>query len=103
MSYSVASRRREIGVRVALGADARRVLALVVGEGLRLTSVGVAAGSVAAIALTRLMQGVIAGVAAFDVSVLIIGAVVMTTVACLAAWVPARRAGAVDPVVVLRE
>jgi putative ABC transport system permease protein len=103
LSYSVSSRMREMGVRVALGADRARVVALVLGEGLRLAAIGAAAGTAAALAVTRLMQGLLAGVAASDPRVLAGGAIVMLLGAGVAAWLPARRASAVDPVVVLRD
>jgi putative ABC transport system permease protein len=102
LSYSVSARMREIGVRVALGADARRVIALVVGDGLRLAVGGAAIGLVAALALTRLLQGLLAGVAPAEPRILAAGAGVMIAVAAAAAWFPARRASAVDPIVVLR-
>jgi len=102
LSYSVWLRMREIGVRIAIGADARRVVVLIVGDGVRLALGGAAIGVVAALALTRLMQGLLAGVAPTDPRVLATAAGVMLAVAAAAAWLPARRAGAVDPVVVLR-
>jgi len=103
LSYSVSSRLREIGVRVALGADARRVIRLVLGAGLRLAGIGAAIGIAAALALTRLMQGLLVGVAASDPRIIATGAIVMLVVAAAAAWLPAHRASAVDPIVVLRE
>jgi putative ABC transport system permease protein len=103
LSYSVSARMREIGVRVALGADARRVIALVVGDGMRLAIAGAAIGVAGAIAVTRLMQGLLAGVAPTDPRILSAGAIVMLAVAAIAAWLPARRASAVDPIVVLRQ
>jgi putative ABC transport system permease protein len=103
LSASVSSRLHEIGVRVALGADARRVVALVLGEGLRLAAIGTAIGVAGALALTRLLQGLIVGVAASDPRILAAGAILMLAVAAAAAWLPARRASAVDPIVVLRE
>jgi putative ABC transport system permease protein len=102
LSYSVSSRTREIGVRLALGADARRVLTLVLSDGMRLASIGAAIGLVAAVAVTRLMQGLIVGVTAWDPAILVSVAVLTMSVAALAAFLPARRASAVDPVVALR-
>jgi len=102
LSYSVWLRMREIGVRMAIGADARRVATLIVGDGLRLALGGAAIGLVAAIAFTRLLQGLLAGVAPTDPRVLGTSAAVMLVVAAAAAWLPARRASAVDPIVVLR-
>ena len=103
LSYSVSSRMREIGVRLALGADARRVVSLVLGEGLRLTAIGGVIGLVAAMAAGRLLQGLVAGVSAFDPRILAAVVVVMLAVAGAAAWLPARRASTVDPIVVLRD
>ena len=102
LSYSVWLRMREIGVRLAIGADARRVTALIVGDGLRLALVGAAIGIAAALGVTRLMQGLPGGVAPTDPRALAAAAAVMLVVAAGAAWLPARRAGAVDPMVVLR-
>ena len=102
LSYSVWLRMREIGVRMAIGADARRIAALIVGDGLRLAVGGAAIGTAAAIAFTRLLQGLLAGVAPTDPRALGTAVVVMLAVAAAAAWLPARRAAAVDPIVVLR-
>jgi predicted permease len=102
LSYSVSLRMREIGVRVALGADARRVVQLVVGDGMRLAIGGAVIGVAAAVAAARLMRGLLAGVAPTDPLIVSAGAIVMLFVAALAAWLPARRASAVDPVTVLR-
>ena len=102
LSYSVSSRMREIGVRLALGADAARVVRLVLGEGLRLAAIGAAIGMVASVGAARLAQGLLVDAAAWDPRVLGASAVIMIVVAVLATLVPARRAGAVDPIVVLR-
>jgi len=103
LSYSVSSRMREIGVRLALGADAARVMGLVLGEGLRLVAVGTAIGIVASIAVARLARSVLVDATAWDPRLLGVAAVIMLAVAAIAAFVPARRASAIDPIVVLRE
>jgi putative ABC transport system permease protein len=103
LSYSVSSRMRELGVRVALGADRARVVRLILGQGLKLAGIGAAAGVVAALAATRFLQGVLVGIAPSDPRVLGGGALAMLAAAAAAAWVPARRASAVDPIAVLRE
>jgi len=103
LSYSVSSRMREIGVRLALGADARRVVSLVLGEGLRLAAIGAGIGLAATLAAAQFLQGLVAGVSASDPRLLAASAVLMTAVAGLAAFLPARRASAVDPIVVLRD
>jgi predicted permease len=102
LSYSVSSRLREIGVRLALGADGRRVVTLVLGEGLRLAAIGAGIGLIASLAASRLLQGLVVGVSASDPRILSAAAAVMLAVAAVAAFLPARRASAVDPIVVLR-
>jgi predicted permease len=102
LSYSVSSRMHEIGVRLALGADAARVMRLVLGEGLRLAVAGAVMGLVAAAAIARLLQGLLLGVAEPDLRVFAAAGAMMLIVAGAAALVPARRASAVDPIVVLR-
>ena len=103
LSYSVSSRMREIGVRLALGADASRVMRLVLGEGMRLAALGAAIGIAASMAVARMVQGVLVDAATWDPRLLLAAAVIMLAVAAGAAFVPARRAGAVDPMVVLRD
>ncbi|HST53137.1 MAG TPA: ABC transporter permease [Pyrinomonadaceae bacterium] len=102
MSYTVAERTHEIGARMALGAQARDVLRLVVGQGLALALVGLVVGLVAALALTRLMSGMLYGVSATDPLVFGGVALVLALAALLACLVPARRATKVDPMVALR-
>lgn len=101
-SYSVAQRSREMGVRMALGARGGDVLALVVGGVARLAAAGVVVGLLGALGLTRLMSSMLYGVSATDAATLLGAPLVLAAIALLAAYLPARRATRVDPIVALR-
>jgi len=102
INYSVAQRTHEIGIRIALGAQRGDVFRLVVGEGLILALIGVALGAMGAVALTRLITGLLYGVSPTDGPTFVIVSLVVTVVALVACYLPARRATKVDPLTALR-
>jgi putative ABC transport system permease protein len=102
ISYSVTQRTHEIGIRMALGAQARDVSKLVVLEGMALALIGVAIGLAASFALTRLMESLLFEVSTTDQSTFAGVAALLIAVSVLACWIPARRASRVDPMVALR-
>jgi putative ABC transport system permease protein len=102
MSYSVSQRTREIGIRMALGAQRAQVLKLIVKQGMKLTAIGVLLGIGASLGLTRLIANLLFGVSATDLATFGALSVLLLSVALLACWWPARRASGVDPMVALR-
>ena len=102
ISYSVAQRTREVGIRMALGAQTSDVLNLVIRDGLKLVLIGIAVGLAGALLLTRLMKTLLFGVTATDAVTYVTVAFALVIVALLACCIPARRATKVDPLIALR-
>ncbi|MGE0130009.1 MAG: ABC transporter permease [Blastocatellales bacterium] len=102
MSYSVTQRTHELGIRLALGAQTRDVLKLVLGQGLKLVSIGVVIGLAGALAAARVLNSMLFGVSATDPATFAGISLLLVVVALLACWIPARRAAKVDPMIALR-
>jgi ABC-type antimicrobial peptide transport system permease subunit len=103
MSYAVAERTREIGIRMALGASGQVVLRNVVGDAIRLTVAGLAIGAVAAHFLTRFIAALLFGIGATDPVTYVVVSVLLAAVSLIASYVPARRALRIDPLIALRQ
>ena len=103
LTYSVSQRTREIGIRMALGATPRRVLELIVSEGMRVVLLGLVIGLAGGLALGRTVQSLVYGVGVRDPKIYLEVAAILTAVALAACFIPARRAAVVDPMVALRE
>jgi ABC-type antimicrobial peptide transport system permease subunit len=102
LSYETARRRREIGIRMALGAERADVLRMVISQGLKLAMIGVVIGIAGALALTRFLSSLLYGVKPTDPLTFIAVSLILIAVAMLACYIPARRAAKVDPMVALR-
>ena len=102
LSYAVAQRTREIGIRVALGADFARIRRLVLSDGVRLAALGVGIGLFGAVALARVMRSLLYGIGTYDPATFLGVAALLGGVALVACWLPARQAARVDPMVALR-
>jgi ABC-type antimicrobial peptide transport system permease subunit len=103
MAYSVAQRAQEMGIRMALGADASSIRNLVLWQGMRLTLAGLAAGLIAAFGLSRFIASFLFGVTAWDPVTFVAVPIVLAGVALLAVWLPATRASRTDPATALRQ
>jgi predicted permease len=102
MAFAVSQRTREIGIRMALGAQAADVLKMVIGEGMRLVCIGAALGLAASLAVAQLMKSTLFGLSAIDPLAFAAVILLLAIVALLACWIPARRAARVDPMIALR-
>jgi len=102
LAYAVRQRTHELGLRMALGAQARDVLTLILAQGLKLTLIGIGLGLMAALALTRWMESLLFDARPTDVLTFAVIALLLTAVALLACWIPARRATKVDPLIAIK-
>jgi len=102
MAYSVANRRNEIGIRMALGAQPGQVRGMILRESVWLTMAGILAGTVAALALTKLVKSLLYGIAPYDPATFSVGVFLLLAVALAASWIPAQRAAKVQPMEALR-
>lgn len=102
MSYAVSQRTREIGIRMAMGAQPREVLAMILGQGAKLIALGLAIGLLIAFASAKVMSSLLYQVSAADPLIYLLVPLLLATVALLACFIPARRAMRVDPMIALR-
>ena len=102
-AYAVVQRRHEIGLRMALGATQGIVLREVIGQGLRLTAIGIVVGLIGAVAISSLLKSLLVGVSATDPVTLLTVAALLALVASVACYIPAQRAARIDPAIALRQ
>jgi putative ABC transport system permease protein len=102
VSYSVVQRTREIGIRMALGAERRDVISLIIGQGIVLAVIGLSIGVLSSLVLTRFISGLLFGISPTDWSTLMGVSLLLLTVAVIASYIPARRATRIDPIAALR-
>jgi len=102
LAFSVSQRTNELGIRLALGADRNTIRRMIVGEGAAMAGIGLLVGGLAAIPLSRLLAGLLFGVEPADPFTIVGAAALLMLVAMIAAWIPARAATAVDPMIALR-
>ena len=102
LAFSVSQRTNELGIRMALGAEPGTILRMILGEGAMMAAIGLVVGAVLSTPLSRMLEGLLFGVQPLDAPTITIAAAMLVAVALLAAWVPARRAMAVEPMVALR-
>jgi ABC-type antimicrobial peptide transport system permease subunit len=102
MAYVVSQRTREVGIRMALGANRADVMRMITRQGMRLAAIGVGVGFLLALALVRVLSSVLIGITGYDVTTFVVVPVLLTVVALIACYLPARRATKVDPLVALR-
>jgi ABC-type antimicrobial peptide transport system permease subunit len=103
LSYSVSQRRREIGIRIALGAESLKILQLVAQQGLKLIGIGLLAGIALSLVCARLIEGMLYGITATDPISILIAALVLCLAGCAACLLPAIRAARINPITALRE
>jgi ABC-type antimicrobial peptide transport system permease subunit len=102
MAYVVAQRTREVGIRMALGADRSDVMKMITRQGMRLAAIGVGIGLVLALALAQVLSSLLIGVSGYDVPTFLLVPAMLGAVALIACYLPARRATKVDPLIALR-
>jgi putative ABC transport system permease protein len=103
LSYSVSQKRREIGVRIALGAQSTTILGLIISQGLRIVGIGLVTGLAAALALSGVVAGILYGVSATDPGAIALSILALGLTALIACLLPALRASRIDPITALRD